>query len=271
MENIKAISAAQLKFLKKLDQKKYRGESERFIVEGPHLVAELLSSDWEADFILARKDVYEEGRLTAISASAMKRGIELHLAAKREFDAVADTVTSQGVLALVRMNKRGSSVKWGGGEKKLTIVALNNIADPGNLGTIMRTCAWFGVDYLLMDEGSVDVFNPKVVRATMGAIFHLPVIIGADLQKSIAEAKRQGVTVYSTTLDGGRPLDSTTFGNRAILLFGNEARGVDEKLRAASDVSLMIPRIGSGESLNVAVACGIVLQSATAAFPVKKV
>ena len=131
----------------------------------------------------------------------------------------------------------------------------------------MRTCAWFGVDYLLLDSGSVDVFNPKVVRATMGALFHLPVIAGADLQKSIGEAKKNRVTVYSTTLNSGVPLDSCTFGNRSMFLLGNEARGVDEKLHAASDMGLMIPRIGDGESLNVAVACGIVLHRATASLP----
>jgi len=128
----------------------------------------------------------------------------------------------------------------------------------------MRTSAWFGVDYLLLESGSVDLFNPKVVRATMGALFQLTVIADADLSATIGDAKKHGVTVYSTASGGGKPLDSCTFTDRSMLLLGNEARGVDEKLAAASDVALMIPRIGSGESLNVAVACGIVLHRATA-------
>jgi len=267
MDNVKPISAAQLKFLKKLDQKKFREESAKFIVEGPHPVTELLSSDWKVDYILVRKDAYEEGRLSAISSSAKKRGIQVQMAAKREFDAVADTVTSQGVLAVVHTNKGRSTPDWRAGAKKLTIVGLNTISDPGNLGTIIRTCAWFGVDYLLLDGGSVDVFNPKVVRASMGALFHLTVIVDADLKKSIADAKLHGVIVYSTTLKGGILLDSCTFDNRSMFLLGNEARGVEEKLHAASDIALMIPRFGAGESLNVAVACGIVLQRATASFP----
>ena len=89
MPNMKPISVAQLKLLKKLDQKKYRQESGKFAVEGPHLVAGLLSSDWEVDYVLFRKDTFEEGRLGAISASAKKRGIQVQLAARREFDAVA--------------------------------------------------------------------------------------------------------------------------------------------------------------------------------------
>jgi len=267
MDNAKPISAAQLKLLKKLDQKKYREEAAKFVVEGPHPVTELLSSDWEIEYLLVRKEVYEEGRLEGLGSSAKRRGIRTLVASKRDFDAVADTVASQGILAVVRKKELLSSPVWGS-ESKLTIVGLNHISDPGNLGTIMRTCAWFGVDYLLLDSGSVDVFNPKVVRATMGAIFHVPVIVDADLKKSIAEAKDHGVTVYSTTLNGGLPLDSCTFTGRSMLLLGNEARGVDETLHAASDTALMIPKIGAGESLNVAVACGIVLQRITASLPI---
>jgi TrmH family RNA methyltransferase len=139
------------------------------------------------------------------------------------------------------------------------VAAFDAVSDPGNLGAMVRTCDWFGVNGILVGRDSVDLYNPKVVRSTMGGIFHLPIAVGMDLPGLIPRAKKQGYTVYVTDARGDVQFDRVSFAGRSLLVFGNEAWGVSDQVGALADVRLAIRRYGAAESLNVSVACGVIL------------
>ena len=138
------------------------------------------------------------------------------------------------------------------------IVALDEVGDPGNLGTILRTCDWFGVDAVLLSKGCVSLYNEKVVRSTSGSIFHLPIYEDVDLIKTLPELKNNGYTVIATGMDG-ELLTQTLLPNKTVLVLGNEAHGVSDAVKKISDHQVSIPRFGNAESLNVGVACAVFL------------
>jgi TrmH family RNA methyltransferase len=132
------------------------------------------------------------------------------------------------------------------------------VSDPGNLGTILRTCDWFGVDAVLLGKGCVSLYNEKVVRSTSGSIFHLPIYEDVDLLKTLPELKNNGFTLVSTVMDG-ESLIQTLLPEKTVLVLGNEAHGVNEAVKKISDRQVSIPRFGNAESLNVGVACAVFL------------
>jgi TrmH family RNA methyltransferase len=174
---------------------------------------------------------------------------------------ISETVTFQGVLAVVRRKEYtlGAVLRSPGGQS--VVAAFDGIADPGNLGAMVRTCDWFGVNGVIVGRDSVDLYNPKVVRSTMGGVFHLPIAVGVDLLTAIPRAREMGYTVYVTDANGEAHFDRVVFAQRSLLLFGNEAWGVSDHVGQLADVRVAIRRYGSAESLNVSVACGIILAS----------
>jgi TrmH family RNA methyltransferase len=177
----------------------------------------------------------------------------------RELSEIADTVHAQGVLALVRTRDAGAEELIRAIPPPPLLVALDGIADPGNLGTIVRTCDWFGAGGILLGKTSVDIFNPKVIRSTMGGIFHLPVAPGVDLPAVLRTAKAGGYGIVVADPRGEAGEEGVTFPARTVLVFGSEAHGVSDDLSAIADTRVAIRRSGRGESLNVSVSCGILL------------
>ena len=140
------------------------------------------------------------------------------------------------------------------------VVALDRVSDPGNVGTIIRTCDWFGADAVVLDRDTVEFTNPKLTRSTMGSMFHLPVYSDVDLPDIIAKAKKKGFTVYATTLAESKSIP-TKFAGKSIIILGSEAHGVRPELLRQADELLSIPKFGKAESLNVAISCGVILGS----------
>ena len=143
--------------------------------------------------------------------------------------------------------------------RRSLIVALDGISDPGNLGTILRTCDWFGVDAVWLDPASVELYSPKVVRSTMGSIFHLPILPDVDLAAMLRLAKKNGSKVMVTAPKDGSPIPLPDYPERSVIVFGNEAHGVGAGIQREADQQISVPRFGSAESLNVAVACGVIV------------
>ena len=139
------------------------------------------------------------------------------------------------------------------------VVALDIIGDPGNLGSIIRSADWFGVQAVLLGRQSVDLYNPKVVRSTMGSIFHLPIVQDLDLLAALSHARELGYTIYGADTEGETHFDKVRFAQRSVIVLGNEAWGLSDAVRKLTDVRVAIRRYGSAESLNVGVACGILL------------
>jgi TrmH family RNA methyltransferase len=142
-----------------------------------------------------------------------------------------------------------------------TLVAFDGVSDPGNVGSMVRTCDWFGVNGILIGRSSVELYNPKVLRSTMGGVFHLPIADGVDLPPTLSKAKECGFKIYVTDSHGETHFDHVTYDSKSLIVFGNEAWGVSDQVRELADVRLGIRRYGAGESLNVGVACGVVLST----------
>jgi TrmH family RNA methyltransferase len=189
------------------------------------------------------------------------RGTGCRQVTPRELSQFADTVNAQGVLAVVRRRNERAEDLLRRLPAPALLVGLDGIADPGNLGSIVRTCDWFGAGGILLGRTSVDLYNPKVVRATMGGIFHVPVVTGLDLPVSAVQAKEQGYTVYVTDPSADLLDADVRFAERSLIVFGNEAHGVSEDLSRVADARVAVRRYGAAESLNVGVACGILLSA----------
>ena len=226
--------------IKKLHQKKYRAEFGHFLVEGEHLALELQKA-------ALRNPQLERSELYVTSAyEHWQSPFRTHLISDRQMAQIADTKTPQGIVALVSMPATGASIAAPvAGERA---IYLHEIQDPGNLGTILRTLAWFGNFRCLLSPGSVDPYNPKVVRSSMGAIFHAPMELDVALDSLHSRFER------IACLDmNGEPVQSARFRTFDCYLFGNEARGVPrEQLSVLKAEPFTIPGCGAIESLNLA-------------------
>lgn len=224
--------------VKKLQQKKYREQFGHFLVEGEHLALELQKAAQHAP-LLASSELY----VTA-AYEHWQSPFRTHLISDRQMAQIADTKTPQGIIAVVPMAAIGSGPSAPAGKA----IYLHEIQDPGNLGTILRSLAWFGGFRCLLSPGSVDPFNPKVVRASMGAIFHTPV----EQDVSLDNLSTRFARIACLDMQG-QSLRAPGFAQAECYLFGNEARGVpSQALSELNATPFTIAGSGAIESLNLA-------------------
>lgn len=228
--------------IKKLHQKKYRQELGHCLVEGEHLVLELENAVKHNPKLAAAK-LYVTAQYAGWTTSFEK--IEVNT---KQMAAMSDTKSPQGILAVVPMD----AISPVSGED-LTGIYLHEIQDPGNLGTILRTLAWFGGFRLLLSAGSVDPFNPKVIRSSMGAVFHVPMELDVNIETLPERFQSIGCLDMH-----GEPLSAPNFKQCDCYIFGNEARGVPrEQLGRLNTKAFTIPGVGVIESLNLATAVNL--------------
>jgi len=251
------LSKSELKYIGSLSQKKIRQASQKFILEGWRAIKELLNSPFEADLVAVLPSYLEDEDYKAILDQVRQRKIPLKEISEKELRQVSETVHAQGVVAIVR--QRSAQLTPALINSARIIVAVDSIADPGNLGTILRTADWFGADLVLLGKGTVELYNDKVVRSTVGSLFHVPVAEGVDLGVALSDLKGQGFRIVALSADGKTDLDKAGWAKRNVIVLGAEAQGVSKLVRSVSDVLVRIPRFGRAESLNVGVACGIAL------------
>ncbi|WP_343351180.1 TrmH family RNA methyltransferase [Pseudomonas sediminis] len=224
--------------VKKLQQKKYREQFGHFLVEGEHLVLELQKAAQHAP-LLASSELY----VTA-AYEHWQSPFRTHLISDRQMAQIADTKTPQGIIAVVPMAAIGSGPSAPAGKA----IYLHEIQDPGNLGTILRSLAWFGGFRCLLSPGSVDPFNPKVVRASMGAIFHTSI----EQDVSLDNLSTRFARIACLDMQG-QSLRAPAFAQAECYLFGNEARGVpSQALSELNATPFTIAGSGAIESLNLA-------------------
>ena len=175
------------------------------------------------------------------------------------FDAMAETVTPQGVLAVVRMPEYSleEMITQAG-----TLVLLENLRDPGNLGTIIRTAEAAGVSGIILSKESVDVYNPKVIRSTMGAVYRVPFLYVEDFKELLTELQRKQVRLLAAHLKGDKNFDKADYSGKIGILIGNEANGLSEEVSELADEKVLIPMAGAVESLNAAVAAALLMYEA---------
>ena len=245
------LSAKELRHINNLKKKaSYRKEKGIFIVEGIKMYREI-----PKDLLL--KTYISKSFEDTLDGRAKKELGGYEVISDKSFESISDTKTPQGILALVRCLSYSLEDMLGKNKKSLLI--LENIQDPGNLGTMLRVGEAAGLSGLIMSEDTVDIYNPKVVRSTMGSIFRLPFICAGDLKALVKNLKEHNIKVYASTLKNSSSYDR--FDYHAFIM-GNESGGVSEDLCSLADDSLHIPMQGQTESLNVSVAAAILLYEA---------
>ncbi len=235
------ITKNQIKYIRGLSLKKNRVKEQRFVVEGEKCVQELLNSSFEIVELFALKDWIDENKAVFESIQ------EINL---KELGRISNLKSPNKVLAVVKMKKQEFIHQ----ESVITLV-LDDINDPGNLGTIIRACDWFGVKQIVCSENTVDIYNSKVVQSTMGSLFRIDVVY-ADLIKYLAKVRTH---IYGAYMHGEN-ITEITSDQQAHLVMGNEVNGISEKIEKYISKKVAIKNIGGNtESLNVAVATSILL------------
>ena len=241
------LSKTIVKYIQSLAHKKLRDEHGLFIAEGPKVVPELLHSNkFAGKIICGTKDWMEENETLLRNISAEGK-IEI---SEIELEKISQLHTPNKVL-VVFFKKEEPSIH----AANTISLMMDEIQDPGNMGTIIRTADWFGIKNIICSNECVDFYNPKVVQASMGSIARVNIIY-TQLEEFIHAHK--GINVYAATLSG-KPLSSFATLKEGIILIGNESKGVKENLLQLTQGQIIIPKHGEAESLNAAVACGIIL------------
>lgn len=233
-----SINNDKIKNIKKLNSKKYRENFGLFLVDGEHLV----------------REAYNSGVLEEL---IVLEGVQFNLDVKTSYVTlnvlkyISDLDNPNGIMGICR--KKESSFS---GDR---IVILDDIQDPGNLGTIIRSCVAFNIDTLVLSKNTVDLYNSKVIRATQGMLFNLNIIIVDDLCDFITNLKSENYKIYSTNVKNGKSLKSIEKCNRFVIIMGNEGNGVSGNVDKLADSYIYIDMNSSCESLNVGVATSIIL------------
>jgi TrmH family RNA methyltransferase len=240
------VSKSQLKYIQSLGQKKYRDEEELFIAEGPKLIKELLQNENVGlQRLYALNEWIEENE-------KLLQGIDVITISESELERMSQMKTPNAVIAVVKKFETKVPVTKG----KISLV-LDAIRDPGNLGTIIRIADWFGISQIICSHDCADVYNPKVVQATMGSIARVSVFY-TDL---LAWLKRQDqIRIYAAVLEG-KDVTKMSALKEGLIIIGNESKGIDEELLQMANEKITIPKKGKAESLNAAVAAGIILSN----------
>ncbi len=227
---------------------KLRREQDVFLVEGPKMVSEVPEG--------YLKELYISEEFHIEQHKMLLKGKNYELVSERVFREMSDTQTPQGVLAVVR--QRHSTLEGLLAVPKSHILILEDVQDPGNLGTMFRTGEGAGVTGVVLSRGCVDLYNPKVIRSTMGSVYRVPFVYTEDLHKTIQKIK-ESCKIYAAHLQGEYDYDKADYTGSTAILFGNESKGLTKETAKMADRWVKIPMLGKVESLNVAVAASILM------------
>ena len=240
-----------------LQQKKRRYEAEKFIVEGVRLCSEAMLSDWEIETGFVTENFQNSEHWPQFDDTFRHRNILCRTLQPAQFKRIAGTETPQGILMVIRMPK--ISLERMNMRKAAFVIVLEGIRDPGNLGTLIRTADWYGANAVILSDDCVDPYNAKVLRSSMGSIFHLPVYISQDLPQDIKRLQENHFWVVAATVNSNKTLRKAHFKKPVAILLGNEARGLSPEVQRLSDMTVRIWKYGQAESLNVAIAGGVLM------------
>lgn len=246
-----------IKHIKKLKEKKYREEYQEFIVEGIKMIEEAIKENANIKSIIICDDCKTQGAIPneLMYEIAKKNCIYVD---EKIFSTITDVINPQGIMAVIeKPDNKKQEIDY----TQDVYLILDNIQDPGNMGTILRTADSLDIKQIIVSKGTADVYNLKVVRSTMGAIFRVKVIEVEDLTKTIREMKKNKIQVCATDLQTDKSIYDIDYHKTAIVI-GNEANGVSAKVLELADIRIKIPMIGKTESLNASVATSVILYEA---------
>lgn len=252
MQIITSKDNENIKSIKKLKERKYRDLNNEYIIEGIKILKEaiqekavikkiVICEECLANNIIDEKLLYEIAKYDCLYVS------------KKIFEGLTDVSKPQGILAVVEKNNK-KDINY----NEDIIVALDGLQDPGNLGTILRTLDSANLSQVVVSKDTVDAYNPKVVRSTMGAIFRVNIVEAENLKETLKEMKRHKYKVMCTDLTASKNIYEIDY-NKKILVIGNEANGISRELLDMADEKIIIPMLGKTESLNASVATSIIV------------
>ena len=246
------ISKAKIKFIKSLQNKKIRDAEKLFVIEGDKLVKEFLIAKVKVKILLAKPEF-----LNSLPPDLTEDVHEIGDVSYTELKQISSLKTPNNALAVIRMPERELNLKE---ILKHFCVALDTVQDPGNMGTIIRAAGWFGIKNIICSPDCVDVYNPKVIQASMGALLHVNVFYN-DLKSFLDLAAKNSVPVFGTVL-GGKSIYAHSLGKKGIILLGNESKGISPGLLPFITEKISIPKFSNDmegiDSLNVGMAASIV-------------
>lgn len=242
----------QIKHIRKLKEKKYRDEFGEYVIEGVKLIKEAIAEKANIKTIVACDDCVKNEEIDPKVMYEIAKYNCIY-AEEKVFKSISDVQNHQGLLAVMSKEKEEEKIDY----KEDIIVVLDDIQDPGNLGTILRTIDSAGLHQIILSKGSGDPYNPKVVRSTMGAILRVNVIESQNLVDTLKELKKHKYEIVATSLDTNKSIYDIDYKKKALVI-GNEANGVSKEVLDIADEKVIIPMLGKTESLNAAVATGII-------------
>lgn len=251
---ITSIANLQVKELLQLQKKsKVRNERGVFIVEGVKMFQEAPRERIERVYI---SETFQEKRAREMDFD----GLRVEVLADKVFLHVSDTKTPQGILCLVKQKRTGIEEIMG--QENPFLMVLDNLQDPGNLGTIVRTAEGAGVTGIIMSRETVDIYNPKTIRSTMGSVYRMPFVYEEDIPRILGLLKEKGIKTYAAHLEGKRYYDEEDYSTGCAFLIGNEGNGLRREVSDKAEVWVKIPMHGQVESLNAAIASSVLMYEA---------
>lgn len=257
---ITSTSSSQVKHvISLLSKAKERKKNNEYVVEGIRMVSEV-----PADLLVKiyMSERFQNNNSEYVKELVEKQGISddsIEIVADNVFDRMSQTQTPQGIMAVVRMKDNSLSDMLSGNP---LLILVENLQDPGNLGTIIRMGEGAGVTGVIMSPNTVDIYNPKTIRSTMGSIFRVPFIYVQDFGEAVSECQKSGVKVYAAHLDGKNTYLGEDYSTPIAFLIGNEGNGLTDDITKQADTLIRIPMEGEVESLNAAIACTILTYEA---------
>ena len=239
---ITSLQNTQVKHWRKLHTRKYRVKKKRFLIEGFHLLEEARKSHWDIETVIVKEGT---------NIPSWVHEYDISYVHEKVFHEITQTESPQGIIAEVKMKTLPNvNEKW--------ILLVDAVQDPGNLGTMIRTADAAGFSAIGLGVGTVDPFNEKVIRASQGSIFHIP-IFQTNLEEEIEKLKANQVTIWASALENANNYFNVEIPEKVALIVGNEGSGIDSNILALADKIVKIPIYGRAESLNVSVAAGILM------------
>ena len=252
-EVITSSKNSDIKYLRKLYNARKRRQEGKYILEGSRIIEQALDSGCSLTLVFATPDFDDPELLTRLQGDKLK----IRYISRKLLESVADTVSPQGIIALAEKPDYYLSDVLS--ESQESILVLDRIQDPGNMGTLIRTAAAAGVEGIVALKGCVDIYNLKVLRATMGAVFSIPIITRLGKNEFLQEVNEGDYFLVCTAIDGEQYYYEVEYGQPVVFVIGNEARGIDSDLLKVANSRVKIPLSGEIDSLNAAVSGGIVL------------
>ncbi|WP_333773117.1 TrmH family RNA methyltransferase [Streptomyces sp. IBSBF 3136] len=261
--------SARVSAARRLARRNFRGKDRLFLAEGPQAVREAAAHRIDGAPVLVELFTTVEAaeRYADIVGAARDAGARVHLAAEEVIADISTTVTPQGLVGVCRFLDTPFADVLAARPKLVAVLA--NVRDPGNAGTVLRCADAAGAEAVVLTDASVDLYNPKAVRASVGSLFHLPVAVGVPVEQAVRGLRDAGVRILAADGAGDHDLDQEldkgSMGGPTAWLFGNEAWGLPEETRALTDAVVRVPIHGQAESLNLATAAAVCLYASARA------